>query len=160
MSIDDLIAKGLIGGRTAQIVASGSVEAADYALPPLEAGWVRLRTVRTAISPGTEMTFLGRDASNVYLHKHWDEELRLFQDGAPSISYPIPFGYRAVGKVVETRSPDVEIGLRVFGNWPHTVDDDARLPGHRPDTPGHAHVGRRRRRRPDGADLRERGRVR
>jgi threonine dehydrogenase-like Zn-dependent dehydrogenase len=66
------------------------------------------------------MTFLGRDASNVYLHKHWNEELRLFDAGPPSISYPIAFGYRAVGEVVESRAPDVPVGQRVFGNWPHT----------------------------------------
>ena len=62
-----------------------------------------MRSVRTAVSPGTEMTFLGRDASNVYLHKHWNEALRLFDAGPPSIDYPMAFGYRAVGEVVESR---------------------------------------------------------
>ena len=66
------------------------------------------------------MTFLGRDASNVYLHKHWNEALRLFEAGPPSIAYPMAFGYRAVGEVVESRSPDVAVGHRVYGNWPHT----------------------------------------
>lgn len=120
MSIDDLVLKGLIGGRTAQIVDSGDVVCATYPTAPLDPGFVRVRSVRTAVSPGTEMTFLGRDASNVYLHKHWNEELRLFEDGAPSIAYPIAFGYRAAGEVVESRSPDVAVGRRVFGNWSHT----------------------------------------
>jgi NADPH:quinone reductase-like Zn-dependent oxidoreductase len=120
MSIDDLVLTGLIGGRTARIVDSGIVECATYPTAPLGPGFVRVRTVRTAVSPGTEMTFLGRDASNVYLHKHWNEDLRLFEDGPPSITYPIAFGYRAAGEVVESRSPDVAVGHRVFGNWPHT----------------------------------------
>lgn len=120
MSIDDLVRQGLVGGRTAQIVDSGDVECTTYPTATLDPGFVRIQTVRTAVSPGTEMTFVGRDASNVYLHKHWNEELRLFEDGAPWISYPIAFGYRAAGEVVESRAPNVAVGRRVFGNWPHT----------------------------------------
>lgn len=120
MTIDEQLGQGLIGGRTAQIVRSGQVECVSYPRQPLDAGCVRVRSVRTAVSPGTEMTFLGRDASNVYLHKHWNEALRLFEAGPPSIAYPMAFGYRAVGEVVESRSPDVAVGHRVYGNWPHT----------------------------------------
>jgi NADPH:quinone reductase-like Zn-dependent oxidoreductase len=118
--VEELRARGEIGGRTVQIVSSGAVECADYEPAPLPDGWVRIRTVRSAISPGTEMTFYGRDASNVYLHKRWNEELRLFEAGPASMQYPIAFGYRAAGEVIESRSPDVQVGARVFGNWRHT----------------------------------------
>ena len=119
-AIEALVADGAIGGRTVQIVANGDVECATYEPAALADGSVRVRTVRSAISPGTEMTFYGRDASNVYLHKRWNEELRLFEAGEPSMEYPITFGYRAAGEVVESRSPDVVVGARVYGNWRHT----------------------------------------
>jgi NADPH:quinone reductase-like Zn-dependent oxidoreductase len=119
-TIDELVASGAIGGRTVQIVTSGAVECATYEPAPLHDGWVRVRTVRSAISPGTEMTFYGRDASNVYLHKRWNEELRLFETGQPSLEYPVTFGYRAAGSVVESRSDEVRVGTRLYGNWRHT----------------------------------------
>ena len=117
---DEQAARGEIGGRTVQIVESGAVECVTYEPGPLADGEVRVRTVRSAISPGTEMTFYGKDASNVYLHKRWNEELRLFEAGRPSMEYPITFGYRAAGEVVESRSPEVAVGARVYGNWRHT----------------------------------------
>jgi len=119
-TIDGVVARGEIGGRTVQIVESGAVECHSYEPSPLAEGNVRVRTVRSAISPGTEMTFYGKDASNVYLHKQWNEVLRLFEAGTPSAEYPLTFGYRASGEVVESRSPDVPVGHRVYGNWRHT----------------------------------------
>lgn len=128
-AIDGIVARGEIGGRTVQIVETGAVECAVYDAAPLPDGHVRVRTVRSAISPGTEMTFFGKDASNVYLHKRWNEELRLFEAGTPSMEYPLVFGYRSVGEVVESRSPDVAVGHRVFGNWRHT--EWSTIPGQR-----------------------------
>lgn len=119
-TVEELAARGDIGGRTVQIVSTGAVECAVYEPGPLAEGAVRIRTVRSAISPGTEMTFYGKDASNVYLHKRWNEELRLFENAAPSMQYPITFGYRAAGEVVESRVSDVPVGTRVYGNWRHT----------------------------------------
>jgi threonine dehydrogenase-like Zn-dependent dehydrogenase len=119
-SVEELVASGAIGGRTVQIVETGEVECTTYEPAPLPDGWVRIRTARSAISPGTEMTFYGRDASNVYLHKTWNPELRLFEAGPPSVEYPVTFGYRAAGEVVESRSSEVEVGRRVYGSWRHT----------------------------------------
>lgn len=119
-TVEELAARGDIGGRTVQIVSTGAVECARYEPAPLGDGAVRIRTVRSAISPGTEMTFYGKDASNVYLHKRWNEELRLFEQAAPSMQYPITFGYRAAGEVVESRASEVPVGTRVYGNWRHT----------------------------------------
>lgn len=119
-SMEELRTRGDIGGRTVQMVSSGTVECVVYEPAPLSDGWVRIRTVRSAISPGTEMTFYGHDASNVYLHKRWNEDLRLFESGPASMRYPIAFGYRAAGEVIESRSSDVPVGARVFGNWRHT----------------------------------------
>jgi len=118
--IDDLIARGEIGGRTVRILESGEVDCHTYPVGPLADGAVRIRSVRTAVSPGTELTYVGRSATNPYLHRRWDPELRLFVDGTPSVTYPIVFGYRAAGIVVESRSGRVREGARVFGKWRHT----------------------------------------
>ena len=118
--IDDLVARGEIGGRTVRILESGEVDCHTYPVAPLADGAVRVRSARTAISPGTELTFVGRAATNPYLRRRWDPELRLFVDGAPSVVYPIVFGYRAAGVVVESRTNRVGEGTRVFGKWRHT----------------------------------------
>jgi 2-desacetyl-2-hydroxyethyl bacteriochlorophyllide A dehydrogenase len=116
----ELAGSGLIGGRTVQIVEGGSVECRRYDLAPLGEGQVRIHTVRSAISPGTEMTFYGGSPTNAYLQRRWDPDLRLFVEGTPSMVYPITFGYRSAGEVVESRDPSVSVGHRVFGNWRHT----------------------------------------
>lgn len=126
-TVDELRVTGDIGGRTVQITASGAVECATYEPAPLAEDAVRVRTVKSAISPGTEMTFYGRDATNVYLHKRWNEELRLFEMTEPATSFPLTFGYRAAGEVIESRVSDVPVGTRLYGNWRHT--EFTTLPG-------------------------------
>ena len=119
-ALREAVARGEVGGRTVQLTESGEVETVRYEPAPLGNGQVRIRSVRTAISSGTEMTFYGRAATNVYLHKRWNEELRLFEPGAASMSYPVVIGYRAAGEVVESRAPDVPDGDRIYGSWRHT----------------------------------------
>ena len=134
--IDELIGCGEIGGRTVRILESGEVDCHEYRVAPLAPGHVRVRTVTSAISPGTEMTYIGAGATNPYLHKRWDPDLRLFVPGRPSVEYPIVFGYRAAGKVVDSAVPAVPVGTRVYGKWRHTelvslpadVAGDQRIP--------------------------------
>jgi threonine dehydrogenase-like Zn-dependent dehydrogenase len=114
------IARGEIGGRTVQLTERGEVETVHYEPAALATGQVRIRSVRTAISSGTEMTFYGRGATNVYLHKRWNEDLRLFEPGVASMAYPLVIGYRAAGQIIESRAPEVRAGLRVYGSWRHT----------------------------------------
>jgi NADPH:quinone reductase-like Zn-dependent oxidoreductase len=114
------VERGEIGGRTVQLTEDGEVETVRYEPAPLADGQVRIRSRRTAISSGTEMTFYGRGATNVYLHKRWNEELRLFEPGTASMSYPLVIGYRGAGEVIESRASDVAPGLRVYGSWRHT----------------------------------------
>ena len=128
---DQMAARGELGGRTARIVESGAVECHRYPLAPLSDGMVRVRTVTSVISPGTEITYVGRGATNPYLRKRWDPQLRLFLPGEPTQDYPVVFGYRTAGEVVESRVPDITPGTRVFGRWRHTEfttlsADDAR----------------------------------
>jgi 2-desacetyl-2-hydroxyethyl bacteriochlorophyllide A dehydrogenase len=118
--IDELIARGEIGGRTVRILEAGAVDCHEYPVAPLPAGHVRVRTVTSAISPGTEMTYIGAGATNPYLHKRWDPDLRVFVAGKPSVEYPIVFGYRAAGEVVDGGTSAVPVGTRVYGKWRHT----------------------------------------
>jgi 2-desacetyl-2-hydroxyethyl bacteriochlorophyllide A dehydrogenase len=95
-------------------------EVIEEELAPLAADEVRLRTLFSGISAGTELT--AYRGSNPYLNKKWDEERRLFVDGSTSFSYPIDgWGYEEVGEVVETgpEVTDVVIGDRVWGTWGH-----------------------------------------
>ncbi|MGH3878298.1 MAG: zinc-dependent alcohol dehydrogenase [Actinophytocola sp.] len=97
------------------------VEAGDEALAP---GSVRVRTLYSGISAGTELTaFRG---TNPYLTRIWDEERRLFVAGTEATSYPLAgWGYSEVGVVTEV-SADVlgrpgvpAVDDVVWGIWGH-----------------------------------------
>ena len=124
--MEEMASRGEIGGRTVQIAASG-IECATYPIAPLAEGQVRIRTHLSAISSGTEATFLGPKASNPYLRRRWNATLRVFDEGEPTHTFPFTFGYRAVGTIVESNSPHAPAGLRVWGNWKHT--EYTTLPG-------------------------------
>ena len=88
---------------------------------PLDADEVRLRTLFSGISAGTELT--AYRGTNPYLHKRWDGERRLFvTDERTGPQYPLyGWGYEEVGEIVEI-GPGVaglEIGQRVYGTWGH-----------------------------------------
>ncbi|MEO8262422.1 MAG: zinc-binding dehydrogenase [Pseudolysinimonas sp.] len=81
---------------------------------------VRLRTLFSGISAGTELT--AYRGSNPYLAKRWDDERRLFVDGDASFDFPlVGWGYEEVGEVVELGSAvtGLSLGQRVWGHWGH-----------------------------------------
>ena len=97
----------------------GVTEYEDGRLQPKE---VRLQTLYSGISAGTELTHYR--GSNVYLHKFWDETDRLFlkDDVTTSKTYPIfGSGYEECGKVIELGSgvSKVKVGDIVYGTWQH-----------------------------------------
>ncbi len=68
---------------------------------PIGPGEVRLRTLYTGISAGTELT--AYRGTNPYLNRYWDSDSRLFRTGDTSLSFPVnAWGYEEVGVVVET----------------------------------------------------------
>ena len=71
---------------------------------PLESHEVRLQTLYSGISAGTELT--AYRGSNPYLHKQWDPTLKLFIPGdQTSLTYPVSgWGYEEVGEVIELGS--------------------------------------------------------
>jgi 2-desacetyl-2-hydroxyethyl bacteriochlorophyllide A dehydrogenase len=92
----------------------------DYEEPPLGPNEVRLRTLYSGISAGTEMT--AYRGSNPYLSKRWEPERRLFVEGETSLEYPVEgWGYEEVGEVAEVGADvtKVETGEVVYGTWGH-----------------------------------------
>jgi threonine dehydrogenase-like Zn-dependent dehydrogenase len=83
------------------LVRPGQVECLDEPASSVGADQVRIRTLLSGISAGTEMAFYR--GTNPYLDKRWDPGTRLFVAGsAHSLEYPITgWGYEEVGEVVE-----------------------------------------------------------
>lgn len=87
----------------------------------LEPGEVRIRTLFSGISAGTELTqYRG---TSPFLDKRFDEARRLFvAEEGPSWPYPVrTLGYEEVGEIVELGSCAQEAarGDLVFGTWNH-----------------------------------------
>lgn len=108
-------------GQVIVLTQPRTVALERYEDRPLESGEVRLRTLYSGISAGTELaTYRG---SNPYMTKRWDSERRLFMAAdAPGQAYPVStWGYEEVGEVVE-RGRDVtavEVGDLIYGAWGH-----------------------------------------
>ena len=100
----------------------------DRASRPLEADQVRLRTLYSGISAGTELT--AYRGSNPYLSKRWNEATRLFEAGdRTSFRYPIDgWGYEEVGEIVEVGADvtRVRTGDVIYGAWGHRSHHIAR----------------------------------
>lgn len=100
-----------------------------YDDPPLKPDEVRIRTLYSGISAGTELTLYR--GTNPYLSKRWDEDRRLFLSEADtSLSYPVTnLGYEEVGEIVEVGSEvkEVVVGAQIFGTWGHRTHHVAPL---------------------------------
>ena len=107
-------------GRVVTFEGPREVGIREYEERPLGPHEVRLRTLYSGISAGTELTAY-RD-SNPYLFKRWDEERHLFLDGEVSLRHPIEgWGYEEVGEVAEVGPAVTEVrpGEVVWGTWGH-----------------------------------------
>jgi 2-desacetyl-2-hydroxyethyl bacteriochlorophyllide A dehydrogenase len=106
----------------------------DYEDAPLKPDEVRIQTLYSGISAGTELTFYR--GTNPYLSKRWDADRRLFVPGEQSsISYPVTnLGYEEVGEVIEVGADvhDISLGTQVFGTWGHRTHYVANLDYVRP----------------------------
>lgn len=99
----------------------GMVEFTTLEDPPLSREEIRVRTIYSGISAGTELTHYR--GSNVYIHKRWDPYSRLFLPSqTPSQPYPLTgLGYEEVGEVIEvgTQVTRVRTGDIIYGTWGH-----------------------------------------
>ncbi len=85
--------------------------------PPGE-GEVRLETLYSGFSAGTELTFMKN--TNPYLHSRWDERNGVFVAGEPSARFPAAFlGYMEVARVTESHSPGHRAGDLVASTYAH-----------------------------------------
>jgi threonine dehydrogenase-like Zn-dependent dehydrogenase len=91
---------------------------------PLGAEEVRIRTLYSGISAGTELSQYR--ASSPFMAKSWDEAARLFRPSEnPSWTYPVRnLGYEEVGEIVELGSAvsDLRVGQTLFGTWGHRAE--------------------------------------
>lgn len=131
-------------GAKVTFPAMRSVEIVEEDEAVLEAAQVRVRTIYSGISAGTELT--AYRGTSPHVTRHWDADSRLFTDGATHPSFPVTvLGYEEIGEVVEISSdaqvtgfPPLVLGDRVWGTWGHrttAVIDGAvaasrRLPAH------------------------------
>jgi len=97
------------------------IEFKDMEAVALKADEVRIETMYSGISRGTEMTVYRGDSP--FYEKTFDVETMLFREtGAPTWSYPLEFGYENIGRIVEAGS-EVEgfaVGDIVFTPAQHT----------------------------------------
>lgn len=92
----------------------------DDPQPELGPQDVRIRTLYSGISAGTEMA--AYRGTSPFLDRKWNPDTRLFEAGAASLSYPmVAAGYEEVGEI-EKVGADVT-GLKpgdiIWGSWQH-----------------------------------------
>jgi threonine dehydrogenase-like Zn-dependent dehydrogenase len=103
------------------LTAARQLEFEDLPFAPLQPDQVRVRTLFSGISAGTELSqYRG---SSPFMNRLWDPEYRMFRDSdKPSWTFPVRnLGYEEVGEVVELGAgvTRVKLGARVFGTWGH-----------------------------------------
>jgi 2-desacetyl-2-hydroxyethyl bacteriochlorophyllide A dehydrogenase len=125
--------------RVLTLVQPRQLEWRDEALPSLEATQVRVKTLFSGISSGTELTqYRG---TNPLLGKRFDLETRLFVADRETPAYPLEgWGYEQSGEVTEIGSSvqGVSVGQHVWGSWGHrrfaTLEENIVAPRLLPDT--------------------------
>ncbi|WP_218566612.1 zinc-dependent alcohol dehydrogenase [Vallicoccus soli] len=106
-----------------QVTGPGEVAWVPVGQGPLAEGSVRVDTLASGVSAGTELTFL--KGTNPALTRTWDGTLGLFRDGGGAPAYPVrKLGYMQVGRVVESRSPHLPEGAAVAATYGHATGHD------------------------------------
>ena len=110
--------------RSLGVERPGEAYLFGYDEGPPEDGRVRLETLYTGFSAGTELTFVKN--SNPYLHSRWDAQRGVFVAGEPSARYPVPFlGYMECARVIESRVGDFAAGDVVGTTYGHKTGHTA-----------------------------------
>lgn len=104
--------------RTIGVVAPGRPAILDAEEPEPGLGQAWVQTEWSGISAGTEVAIVrGTDPHH---RRHWDPDLRAFDDAAPPAAYPVAaLGYMEVGRITESRTPDLPEGQRVAMAYGH-----------------------------------------
>ncbi|TDO83363.1 threonine dehydrogenase-like Zn-dependent dehydrogenase [Halanaerobium saccharolyticum] len=108
-------------GKVLALIKPGKIEIMDYEEKALQPDEVRVKTLYSGISAGTELTSYRGD--NPHLNKSWNSDLRIFEDKEEKKdSYPITnWGYEEVGEIIEIGSAveKIKLGDTVYGTWGH-----------------------------------------
>jgi 2-desacetyl-2-hydroxyethyl bacteriochlorophyllide A dehydrogenase len=107
-------------GRLVRFTSPSKAEVVDFEDAAPGADEVRVDTIYSGISAGTELT--AYRGSNPYMHSEWDEDRRLFVPGGSSTTYPVDaFGYEEVGRVTAVGEgvEAAQVGQLVWGTWGH-----------------------------------------
>ena len=106
-------------GKAVKFYGPYQVGVEEYPERPLESGEVRLATLYSGISAGTELSHYR--GTNPGVTKKYDPEWQLFRPAEATNWYPRSSGYEEVGEVVEIGSAvkDVRLGDIIFGTWQH-----------------------------------------
>lgn len=100
--------------------APGELRLEEYPEPSLGADAVRVQTLYSGISAGTELAqYRG---TTPHARRVWDPKTRLFGTAVGDLRYPITdWGYEEVGRVIEVGAAahDIELGDVVWGAWGH-----------------------------------------
>jgi 2-desacetyl-2-hydroxyethyl bacteriochlorophyllide A dehydrogenase len=104
-----------MAARSLRFVAPGRVELRERPVPTPDAGEVRVDARFSAVSPGTELLIYRGEFGDGLATDETIDAL----DGP--LSYPLAYGYAAVGEVAETGAgvDDAWIGRTVFAFHPH-----------------------------------------
>ncbi|HEY9011939.1 MAG TPA: zinc-binding dehydrogenase [Devosia sp.] len=110
-----------MGDQGLMLTAVRQLAFEDLAVAPLAPNEVRIRTLYSGISAGTELSqYRG---TSPFMHRQWDLANRVFRDAeTPSWTFPVRnLGYEEAGEIVETGSAvtQVKAGDGVFGTWGH-----------------------------------------
>ena len=123
-------------GTRLLITSPGKIGYGEYEERDLNEKEVRLKTIYSGISIGTELTVYR--GINPYVLKRWDSNRKLFVKAEKtSLKYPTESGYEAVGQIIETgagvsqvKAGDVVYGGEWYG-WTHKtthiLSEDAAL---------------------------------
>lgn len=113
--------------RTIGVAEPGRLQIFEYEEEPPEDGQIRVDTLFTGLSAGTELTFV--KGTNPYLHSSWDADRGVFMHDVPARTYPVrTLGYMEVARVIESRARTVrdgEVVCLTYGHRTgHVVDPD------------------------------------
>lgn len=91
--------------------------------PPAD-GQVRLETLYTGLSAGTELTFLKN--TNPYFRSRFDHDRGVFIENEPDLNYPVPFlGYMEVARVSESLAARIAAGEILASAYGHKTGHTA-----------------------------------
>lgn len=104
--------------RSLGIEGPGRAYFLEYEEGPPTEGQIRLDTLYTGFSAGTELTFMKN--TNPYFHSRFDGGRGVFLENEPTLHYPVPFlGYMEVARVSESRAYGFADGATVATTYAH-----------------------------------------